>query len=323
VLSSLKQKITFLFFLLGRKLFRIFSDSTACKMGRGLGYLSSFCFPREKAISEAQLLATKVASTAEQATKIYRDLCCHIGESIVEVLISDRILDGVGSFKETQLALTDRVKEGQGGVVLSAHMGNFELLAAHFLSKGASFRPVGRMPNFAVLRDIAEFARGQNNVETLWREDSGAATHVIKMLRSKEIVAALIDQDTKLNSLYSSFFNIPARTPIALMQVCFRYRLPFYSCFIVKVAPFRYEIIAEEIPYDPDDAEATDKILTVYHQRLENVIRQYPEQWIWWHRRWRHRPESDSDPKKLLNTEQYLKWLNNITIDSSNIAHQK
>ncbi len=263
------------------------------------------------------MLVTKIAASPEEASQIFRRLCVHIGESIAEVLISDRILAGAGSFEETRLELTKEVKELKGGIVLSGHIGNFELLAAHFLSLEAPFRPVGRTPNFEVLRKVAEFLRRKNDVVTLWRDDPGAATDIIRMLRGKEVVAALLDQDTKLESLYSPFFNIPAKTPMTLMRVAYRYGLPFYTCFIVRTAPLTYKIIAEEIEFDPEAPDATDKILLTYHQRLEEMIRQYPEQWIWWHRRWLHRPESDLDPTKLRTTMQYIEWLQQGAVDNS------
>lgn len=301
---------------------RLLPTCVALKLGRAIGYAISFLIPREKRISEAQMLVTKVAASEADASQIFRRLCVHIGESIAEVLISDRILAGTGSFTEVSLELTKKVKQMGGGIVLSGHIGNFELLAAYFLSVGSPFRPVGRTPNFKVLRKIAEYLRQKNNVMTLWRDDAGAATDIIRMLRNKEVVAALLDQDTKLESLYSPFFNIPAKTPMTLMAVAFRYALPFYTCFIVRVAPLKYEIFAEEISYDPQDPMATEKILLEYHRRLETIIRQYPEQWIWWHRRWRHRPECDSDPTKLRSTAQYIEWLQQGAVDNVDIPKE-
>ncbi len=72
-----------------------------------------------------------------------------------------------------------------------------------------------------------------------------------------------------------------------------------------------HHITTEQIDYLPGHPGAVQQMLDVYNSRLEALIRAYPEQWIWQHRRWRRRPEIDykHQPQLLRSTSQYLDWL--------------
>ena len=66
------------------------------------------------------------------------------------------------------------------------------------------------------------------------------------------------------------------------------------------------------------------KVLEVFSARLESLVRQYPEQWYWWHRRWRRRPGIDyqSTPELLRSTAEYITWLENDAAREVDTANQ-
>ena len=63
--------------------------------------------------------------------------------------------------------------------------------------------------------------------------------------------------------------------------------MSYVSAFLFRTGWFRYTMFVEEIPSSSSEYE----ILHSYNQRLEALIRRYPDQWVWFHKRWRSLPD--------------------------------
>ncbi len=120
-------------------------------------------------------------------------------------------------------------------------------------------------------------------------------------------MAALIDQDTRVDSVFVPFLGTPAKTPSALVDLGKRYNARFVSAFIIRTKGTHFEIHTEEL----DSSKSTEEILAEYHRNLERLIRERPDQWVWIHKRWRSDPSGTT-----LGTRDYLKKLEG-TITSS------
>jgi KDO2-lipid IV(A) lauroyltransferase len=148
-------------------------------------------------------------------------------------------------------------------------------------------------------------------VELIWRDAPDSGRQIIKALKDGRVVCALLDQDSNLTNSFAPFFGIQAASPSGPIQLAIRHRVPLFTSFIVRTSPLEHRIETVEIPYDLNDQQAAQKALEVYNQRLESFILRYPDQWIWWHRRWRRRPNVNykEQPELLRSTEEYIKWL--------------
>jgi KDO2-lipid IV(A) lauroyltransferase len=113
-------------------------------------------------------------------------------------------------------------------------------------------------------------------------------------------MAALIDQDTRVDSVFVPFLGAPAKTPSALVDLGKRFNARFVSAFIVRTRGTHFEIHANEL----DGSKSTEEILEEYHRNLERRIRERPDQWVWIHKRWRSDPSGTT-----LGTKEYLKRL--------------
>jgi KDO2-lipid IV(A) lauroyltransferase len=179
------------------------------------------------------------------------------------------------------------VKQEQPIVALTAHTGNWDLLAAFMASRDVPLWSIGRPARNPVFHDILDRLRKRYGIRTLWRADATGTREILKTLKSNQVVAALIDQNTEVSSVYVPFFGLEAKTPSGLLALAKRYNARIVTAFLLREPDNSYSVHLKELP----QAATIEELLSEYSNQLELLIRQYPEQWVWIHKRWRSRPD--------------------------------
>jgi KDO2-lipid IV(A) lauroyltransferase len=185
-------------------------------------------------------------------------------------------------------------------IVLTGHTGNWDLLAAYAIARGARVATIGREARSPALQDVLRTIREGYGVETIWRSDKSGIKKLLNYLKDGRVVAALIDQDTRVDSAHVPFFSESAKTPSSLIALGKRCNAVFISSFLFRTSSRDFQVFAEVF----DDNLSTDEILRQYSQRLESLIRRFPEQWVWFHKRWRTTPDGHTK-----SSREYLSWL--------------
>ena len=182
---------------------------------------------------------------------------------------------------------------GKGMVVLSAHFGNFELMACAHAMHGYQINLIHHTQRFLAGDALLTFARERCGVEILRKHS--AARAVLKALRSGDMVGVPFDQNAKRSeAVWVPFFGEPAATTSGLARMVAMSGAPVIPAFIVREKDGRHHRIEiqDQIPIQrTDDAEAdvlenTRRFVKV----IEDMVRRYPEQFLWTHRRYRTRP---------------------------------
>jgi KDO2-lipid IV(A) lauroyltransferase len=182
------------------------------------------------------------------------------------------------------------------------------------IHRGIPLTTIGREARNPAGQHILAKMRQGYGIETIWRSDRRAVKRLMECMKERRVVAALIDQDTRVDSLYVPFFGSPAKTPSSLISLGKRARARFVSAFLFRVGFMRYEVFTEEFPDDLSE----DELLAMYNARLEALIRRFPGQWVWFHKRWRSRPDGT-----VLSTRQYLACMSPNAFDSNNVTTVK
>ncbi len=182
---------------------------------------------------------------------------------------------------------------GKGMVVLSAHFGNFELMACAHAMHGYQINLVHHTQRFLAGDALMTFARERCGVEILRKHS--AARAVLKALRTGDMVGVPFDQNAKRSeAVWVPFFGEPAATTSGLARMVAMSGAPVIPAFIVREKDGRHHRIEiqDEIPIQrTDDAEADVLENTArFVKVIENMVRRYPEQFLWTHRRYRTRP---------------------------------
>lgn len=184
-------------------------------------------------------------------------------------------------------------KRGKGVLLLSAHYGNWEILAYAFglVSKIPITIPVKPQRNKS-LDDIINLYRtsGGNKVVSMYN----AALEIVKALRKGGIVAMLVDQSaTEDRDVFIEYFGRPASTFESPAALCLKFDIPLFMAFAERQENGSYYIKAIEIDHsDLENSKEGIYELTKRHVNLlEKMVRKHPDHWAWQHRRWKHTPK--------------------------------
>lgn len=179
---------------------------------------------------------------------------------------------------------------GEGLIVITGHIGCWELLAAYFATRGYLVNVVGReLWEKRLNRELIKI-RESVGYRTIDRDTGGK--ELLRVLRKKKgIVAVLIDQHTRVSGIYVPFFNKPAHTPTGVARLALSTGTPILP-MAIYMTPSRRHAIHTLPPIEmPEAALSRDEQTRVLTERcsnsIEELIRLDPKQWVWFHRRWR------------------------------------
>jgi Kdo2-lipid IVA lauroyltransferase/acyltransferase len=181
----------------------------------------------------------------------------------------------------------------KGLLILSAHFGNFELLAAAHAMYGHQISLVHHTQAFAPGEAVMTFVRERAGV-TVYRKHA-AARAVLRALRRNELVGIPFDQNAKRSeAIFVPFFGELAATSSGLARLVALSGAPVVPVFIVRQPDMRSHRIEiqDQIPLQQTNDPAADieQNTRRFVATIEAMVRRYPEQFLWTHRRYRTRP---------------------------------
>jgi KDO2-lipid IV(A) lauroyltransferase len=179
----------------------------------------------------------------------------------------------------------------KGLLAITGHVGNWELLPQYAaLRLGRQVHAIARKGNNQLIEDrVVRPLRERIGVSVFYKKN--ALMRIMKAINKGEICGLLIDQ--KLNppeGIYVDVFGKPAPTTgsSALLQI--RFGVTVQPAFMVKDGHRKYRlIIGEPVRWEDNGKPMEEQVheLTRIHQQLvEDIVRQYPDQWFWAHNRW-------------------------------------
>jgi len=180
---------------------------------------------------------------------------------------------------------------GKGVILLSGHVGNWELSAAFMTANG--------LPVDAIARGMANplsdsyIRRTRERLGVVIMHDKEAVRRVPRSLRDGRLVGVLSDQATVgLASTFVPFFGRPAKTPRGGAVFALRASVPVICIAAIRQPDGRYKFAAEEIEvlHTGDREHDVDEIMIKFTAILERTVREHPGQYFWQHRRWKHQP---------------------------------
>jgi KDO2-lipid IV(A) lauroyltransferase len=181
---------------------------------------------------------------------------------------------------------------GRGVILVTGHYGNWEIAAAAVAARGVPIAAIVRRQGNRLVDARLDGLRRHLGVETIYQSD--APSRVPRVLRKGGVVGIVGDQDARRAGLFVPFFGRPASTHRGPALFALKLRAPVFACVARRLpgAVGRYVVAGEQIdPPRTGELEADVRALTAaLAARLEAEIREAPEQYFWFHRRWKSKP---------------------------------
>ncbi len=265
-------------------------------IGGGLGALAWRLLGAARRMALENLAAAFPQSSDQELARIGRDSMVNLGRSGLEMLMLSRHrLTRIEQWCAIEGA--DRLKEslagGRGVVFVTAHTGNWELLGALVVRLGWRTSVVATPVYDPRLDDLLVAARAAQGVETIRRGSASAGRQLLTALRHNAVLGLLIDQDTDVDGAFVPFFGRPAYTPTGAAALALRTGAAVVCGFLVREGSLHHRMVVDgpiTLIRTGDQARDILENTALLTARIERHIRRNPEQWVWFHRRWKRRP---------------------------------
>lgn len=183
-------------------------------------------------------------------------------------------------------------RRGRGVLFATAHLGNWELSAIAHSLLTEPMHVVVRPLDHPGLDAIVEAQRARTGNTVIAKKN--AAREILRALRRNQPVGILVDQ----NSLppeggFIRFFGLDAATNLMFVRLAHQSGAAIIPGFALWRESQQRHVLKfyPPLPLTGDVVADTQKL----HAVIEGVIREYPDQWMWWHRRWKTRPPGEPD----------------------------
>ena len=271
-------------------------DKTATFFGRASRFIGRRL--REDRIGRENLKAAFPEKSPEEIEKILGGVWNNLGRIGAEFAHLDHIWDYDPDHPErkSRVEFTQRSKElfdqirddGKPALIFACHLGNWELPALAAVAHGLDAAILFRRPNSDAADRAIEKIR-QVKMGTLIPAGRDAPLRLAQALQDGQHVAMLVDQYLS-NGVEVTFFGRKTLANPMLARLLRRVECPIHGVRIIRLPGHRFRgEISEEIKPVRDaagqiDIQGTTQAITSV---VEGWIREYPDQWLWLHRRWR------------------------------------
>jgi len=274
---------------------RALSWDAACKFGEKLGALGYRPLGIRKRVVERQIAAAFPDLGPEAVVNLARESYAHLGRTFIETALLDTLgKDGLQKLVESVEGweeIEEVMSKGKGAVLVTGHIGNWELAGSYVAARGVPLDAIVRgmaNPLFDAYINHTREVIGMTVVP-----DSEAVRRTPRSLRAGRAVAFVADQGVMgLASTFVPFFGRPAKTPRGAAVFALRFDVPVVFVVALRKPNGRYRIVVERIeaPQTGDRDRDVDAIVARFTQHLEKWVRAVPAQYFWQHRRWRRQP---------------------------------
>jgi len=267
--------------------------------GKKLGRLLYFILPKWRrtgleTISSLLPLLEKYPAWRELSTSpetVVRQVFVNIGIFVAELsrLYFGKNEELLASVEFRGLEHVEGAREkGRGFIGITAHCGNWELMALAFGARVAPVAVIARTMKKDYFNRVLEKIRLQHGNRIIYR-DSGVKM-MLSFLKNNGIIGILPDQVVKApHGILADFFGRPAWTTVMPVKLALKTGSPLLPFFIHREGEKNIITIYPEIELMTTGSEE-ERILdgTIKMNRaIENHIIRYPDQWNWLYRRWK------------------------------------
>jgi len=230
--------------------------------------------------------------SATEAKRLLRNVYIHFGQMLLEVphivSLNARNLSRYVVFASEE-HFHDALKKGKGVLALTGHLGNWEMVSAVSAIRFGNTAMVARPMDFEPLERLVVDLRSRYGAEIIPKQRS--MRKLLSCLQANKIIGVLLDQNVDwYEGVFVNFFGRPACTNKGLALVALKTGASVVPVFSARGKDGRYRIvIGKEIALirTGDKLRDVEENTALFTSIIERHIREHPEQYFWFHNRWK------------------------------------
>lgn len=265
-------------------------------LGRWLGKLAYYVVPRIRRVGQ-QNLDLAFGDTLGKSAKrqLARGCAESVGVTAAEfaraVSLRKDVVDRLITFQGLE-----NLDFSQGLILIGAHLGNWEWMAPAIQAVGGKVVVVVQGVSDPRLDRFIDQTRCATGVRTIPKH--GCGPELIRLLHEGWVVGILVDQSPRDSAVPVDFFGSPCWGTIGPAMLAARTKAPVYPAVMTRDKKGHYTLAfapSIEMANTGDLLHDLQENSQRCQNAIEDLVRQHPEQWLWFHQRWKSRPRLEAE----------------------------
>jgi len=270
----------------------------ALGLGTGLGQFAFSPFRVRLDVVEAQIAAAFPDRNKDWVHRTARGCYRHFGREAAELVRLEGsggrdMLSRTSHVDEVRSVFHSHLNQGLGAVIVTGHLGNWEAAGAAVASLGMPLAAVVKRQSNPEFDRLLVDSRRRIGIEPVYMEDARA--RLADLVRSGTSVALVADQDAGNRGLFVPFLGRPASTFRGPARLSMSTGAPLFFGAAIREGE-GYRVILEPVETETSGDDAELELTRNWVQRLESWVRRCPDQYFWFHRRWKTLTPDPGDP---------------------------
>ena len=208
------------------------------------------------------------------------------GQAFLQFLSFPKSFKFINIDVEGKELLDQSLAKGKGIVLATGHFSKWEILSSWLGYTGYPCIAVAQRQNNRGADIFFREFRKKTGMDIIYRKSS--LKQMYRILKDNKILILASDQDAKQRGVFVDFFNKPASTPkgVARFHLQTGADILFITCHVERNG--RHKLHIQTVI--PDGDSSVESITQAFTALLEEKVRNFPEQYFWFHRRWKTKP---------------------------------
>ena len=286
-MKKVKYFIEFIFVICFFFIFRIIGSKNASNLGEIIGKKFGPLFRSNITILK-NLKNSKIGLSEKDRKNIINNMWGNYGRIFAEYIFIKKYRQDINTKNIEVIGqeILEKIKLDKEPVIfVSGHFNNFELMAMYLEKSGIDLAAIYRPLNNRFLNPLMEKIRNKYICKKQIKKGISGTKEVLKYFKKGTSIALMIDQRVS-EGINCDFFGKKAFTTTIPAQFVKKFNCKVVPIYIQRIEAdnFRLEILR---PIEFSRDETIESITFNLNKVLENLIKKYPEQWIWSHNRWK------------------------------------
>ena len=280
----------FFFLTILSNIFQILPRFFSLRIGRSIGLMMYYFYPKRKDIAIKNIEIAFPSKTLTLKHAILKSCYKHYGMVLVDFLRLPKIKKKKDKkIVNIPIESINLLKKYNGGIILSAHIGNWEYIGPSLGINNIKCAGVAQVQHNSKSNKFFNTLRSSKNVKII--PINAGSKIMINYIKQGYFLGLISDQNAGKKGSEAIFFNKTISTPKGAAAFHLKTHSPILLGFCILHKDLNYELSFQKLnlkglPKNSD--EAIIEINQRFTSLLENMVCKYPEQYFWFHKKWNH-----------------------------------